>query len=111
CQDLGAPVAAIAALIQLLTLPDASPPANEKSSILSLMNLTGLSLRYFKPLFAISFGYCTRLSLIPIPPMTILRSSFGFDAYSQTSLPLLNAALPAFITPPTTLPKVLSSYI
>src|SRR5699024_10562871 len=68
CQDLGAPVAAIAALIQLLTLPDASPPANEKSSILSLMNLTGLSLRYFKPLFAISFGYCTRLSLIPIPP-------------------------------------------
>src|SRR5699024_11086470 len=111
CQAFGAPVAAIAALIQLLTLPDASPPANEKSSSLSLIHLTGLSLRYFRPLFAISFGYCTSLSLISIPPMTFLRSSFGFDAYSHPSLTLLNASLPAFLTPPTILPSVPSAYL
>src|SRR5699024_2944632 len=66
CQDLGAPVAAIAALIQLLTLPLAFPPPNPKSPILSLMYLTGLSLMYFRPLPAISFGILARPLSIPI---------------------------------------------
>src|SRR5699024_10649208 len=99
CNELGAPVAAIAALIQLLTLPLAFPPPKPMSPILSLMYLTGLSLMYFRPLPAISFGILARPLSIPISPITFLTSSFGFEAYSQTSLTLLNAAFPAFLTP------------
>src|SRR5699024_5838913 len=111
CQDLGAPVAAIAALIQLLTLPLAFPPPKPKSPILSLMYLTGLSLMYFRPLPAISFGILARPLSIPISPITFLTSSFGFEAYSQTSLTLLNVALPAFLTPLHALLNIPSAYI
>src|SRR5699024_6067384 len=98
CQDLGAPVAAIAALIQLLTLPLAFPPPKPKSPILSLMYLTGLSLMYFRPLS------------IPISPITFLTSSFGFEAYSHTSLTLLNAAFPADLIPLAIFPNVPFAY-
>src|SRR5699024_431859 len=100
------PVAAIAALIQLLTLPLAFPPPKPKSPILSLMYLTGLSLMYFRPLPAISFGILARPLSIPISPITFLTSSFSFEAYSQTSLTLLNAAFPADLIPLALLPNV-----
>src|SRR5699024_11220771 len=101
CQDLGAPVAAIAALIQLLTFPLALPPEKlpPKSPILSFINLTGLSLMYFSPLPAIFLGILARPLSIPMFPITFLTSSFGLDAYSQTSLTLLNAAFPAALLP------------
>src|SRR5699024_5141901 len=98
CHDLGEPVAAIAALIQLLTLPLASPPPKPKSPILSLMYLTGLSLMYIRPLPAISLGILSRTLSIAMLPMTFLTNSFSLEAYSQTSLSLLHVALPAFLT-------------
>src|SRR5699024_3705008 len=110
CHDLGEPVAAIAALIQLLTLPLAFPPPKPKSPILCLMYLTGLSLMYFRPLPAISFGIFARPLSIPMFPITFLTSSLGFEAYSQTSLTLLNVALPAFLTPLHTLLIIPSAY-
>src|SRR5699024_7307525 len=101
CQDLGAPVAEIAALIHCLTFPLALPPEKlpPKSPILSFINLTGLSLRYFSPLPAISFGILARPLSMPMSPITFLTSSFGFEAYSHTSLTLLNVALPASLIP------------
>src|SRR5699024_6273586 len=110
CHDLGEPVAAIAALIQLLTLPLAFPPPNPKSPILSLMYLTGLSLRYLSPLPAISFGILARPLSMPISPITFLTSSLGFEAYSHTSLTLLNAAFPADLIPLAILPNVPFAY-
>src|SRR5699024_9832299 len=109
-QDLGAPVAAIAALIQLLTLPLASPPPKPKSPILSLMYLTGLSLIYFNPLLAISLGILARPLSIPISPITFLTSSLVFEAYSYTSLTLLIAAFPADLIPLAILPYVPFAY-
>src|SRR5699024_282822 len=113
CQDLGAPVAAIAALIQLLTFPLALPPEKlpPKSPILSFINLTGLSLMYFSPLPAIFLGILARPLSIPISPITFLTSSLGFEAYSHTSLTLLNVALPAFLTPLHALLNMPSAYI
>src|SRR5699024_11506649 len=110
-QYLGEQVEAIDALIHLLTLPLAIPPPNPKSPILSLMYLTGLSLRYLSPLPAISFGILARPLSMPISPITFLTSSFGFEAYSHTSLTLLNVALPAFLTPLHALLNMPSAYI
>src|SRR5699024_3350881 len=72
--------------------------------------LTGLSLMYFRPLPAISFGILARPLSIPMLPMTFLTNSFGFEAYSQTSLTLLNGALPAFLTPIHALLNIPSPY-
>src|SRR5699024_2452767 len=99
CHDLGEPVAAIAALIQLLTLPLAFPPPKPKSPILSLMYLTGLSLMYFRPLPAISFGIFARPLSIPMFPITFLTNALGCDAYFLSSLTVLSVDLPAFFTP------------
>src|SRR5699024_7344581 len=110
CQDLGAPVAAIAALIQLITIPLAFPPPKPKSPILSLMYVTALYLMYFRPLPAIAFGILARPLSIPISPITFLTSSFGFEAYSQTSLTLLNAAFPADLIPLAIFPNVPFAY-
>src|SRR5699024_10843776 len=112
CQDLGAPVAAIAALIQLLTFPLALPPEKlpPKSPILSFINLTGLSLMYFSPLPAIFLGILARPLSLPMLPITFLTSSFGLDAYSQTSLTLLNAAFPADLIPLAVSPNVPFAY-
>src|SRR5699024_9925728 len=98
-------------LIKLLTLMLAFPPSKHNSPILFLMYLTVFSLRYFIPLPAISFGILARPLSIPILPITFLTSSFGFEAYSHTSLTLLNVALPAFLTPLHALLNIPSAYI
>src|SRR5699024_5486288 len=112
CQDLGAPVAEIAALIHCLTFPLALPPEKlpPKSPILSFINLTGLSLMYFRPLPAMFFGILARPLSILISPITFLSSSFGFEAYSHTSLTLLNAAFPADLIPLAIFPNVPFAY-
>src|SRR5699024_679113 len=110
CHDLGEPVAAIAALIQLLTFPLAFPPPKPKSPILCLIYLTGLSLRYFSPLPAISFGSLSRPLSIPMAPTTFLTSSFGLDAYSQTAFTVLSAAFPADLIPLAIVPSVPLAY-
>src|SRR5699024_663055 len=63
------------------------------------------------PLPAMSFGILARPLSIPMLPMTFLTNSFGFEAYSQTSLTLLNVALPAFLTPLHALLNIPSAYI
>src|SRR5699024_636214 len=66
---------------------------------------------YFRPLPAISFGILARPLSIPMLPMTFLTNSFGFEAYSQTSLTLLIVALPAFLTLLHALLNIPSAYI
>src|SRR5699024_9203870 len=112
CKDLGAPVAGIAALIHCLTFPLALPPEKlpRKSPILSFINLTGLSLMYFSPLPSIFLCILARPLSIPISPITFLTSSLGFEAYSHTSLTLLNAAFPADLIPLAIFPNVPFAY-
>src|SRR5699024_4435111 len=47
---------------------------------------------------------------IPILPITFLTSSLGFEAYSHTSLTLLNAAFPADLIPLAIFPNVPFAY-